>query len=84
MKSTSIGPCTIAGFILVTLKLCGQLNSVPWIIVLIPWIAEIVLTLVCFLYFVKKGKDELFKKDASDELLERAMKLGENHDKDSC
>lgn len=54
MKSSNVGVCTMAGAVLVTLKLCGQIDNVPWLIVLLPWTFEIVATAIAAFYFERK------------------------------
>ena len=54
MRRSSIGCCTIAGVILIVLKLCGQLDSVSWFIILLPWTFDILLTAIAAFYFKRK------------------------------
>ena len=54
MRRSNIGYCTIAGAILIVLKLCGQLDSVSWFIILLPWTFNILLTAIAAFYFKRK------------------------------
>ena len=52
--NSSVGVLSILGLILVTLKLCGKLNNVSWLIVLLPFIIETVVFLAVIIYVAVK------------------------------
>lgn len=54
MKSSNVGCCTVAGAVLVALKLCGQIDNTPWFIVLLPWTFDVVATAIAAFYFERK------------------------------
>ena len=68
MKSSNVGVCTMAGAVLVTLKLCGQIDNVPWFILLLPWTFEIVSSVALTLWFKRKLAKE--DREMSDEDLD--------------
>jgi hypothetical protein len=59
--NSSVGILSILGLILITLKLCGKMNNVSWLIVLLPFIIETVVFLAVVIYVVVK--DLRFERD---------------------
>lgn len=63
MRRSNIGCCTIAGAVLVTLKLCGQIGNVHWFIVLLPWTFDVVASVALTLCFKRKLSKVRFNTD---------------------